>query len=97
MAKTGTFGIAPLTGSGGSGATIVTTASQTPSVIDISNASGNTLATWKSFTFVVFIGSIDIDGESFKAGTYGFENIGGLGVISYDASASGDAKIMVQS
>jgi hypothetical protein len=97
MAKTGQFGITPATsGGGGGGVVVITTAPQTPSTIDISGVAGNSLATWKSFTFVVAQGTIDIGGNTFGKGTYTYENLGGLAVISYDATASVDAKILIQ-
>ena len=70
---------------------------QIPSVNDISGVSGNTLTTWKSFTFVVFEGTIEIDGQVFQRGSYTFSNGDGvLAAISYDATASTDSKLMIQ-
>lgn len=96
MAKTGNFGITLVSSGAGAGSTIITTAIQTPSTLDISGLAGNSLATWKSFTFVVAKGTIDIGGNTFRKGTYTYENLGGLAVISYDATASIDAKILIQ-
>jgi hypothetical protein len=71
---------------------------QTPNVLDISGTAGNSAATWKSFTFVVFSGTILIDGHQFKKGSYTYSNGDGtLNAIPYDATASPDCKLMIQS
>ncbi len=96
MAKTGQFGITLATSGGGGGGGVITTAPQTPSTLDISGVAGNSLATWKSFTFVVAQGTISIGGNTFGKGTYTYENLGGLAVISYDGTTSTDTKILIQ-
>lgn len=71
------------------------TASAAPNVLDISNDSGSTLNTWKSFTFVCVAGTIDIGTETFPPGTYTFSNGKGLlDSIAYDATGSADCKII---
>jgi hypothetical protein len=96
MAKTGLFGISLSTGGGG-GAITITQAPQTPSTQNISGVAGATVATWKSFTFVIYSGTVDIGGTTFRSGTYTFNNGGGtLGSIAYDATLSGDAKLLIQ-
>ena len=81
------------------GAVTITPVNQTPSVLNISTLAGSSLATWRSFVFVVKQGTIDIGGETLPVGTYGYGNdtFGTLAAIAYDASASTDATILIQS
>jgi len=98
MAKTGLFGITTTQVGGGSGGTVtITQATQTPSTLNISSAVGNTLATWRSVTFVVAQGSCIIGGVNFGVGTYTFNNGAGLlNAISYDATGSINTKLLIQ-
>jgi hypothetical protein len=98
MAKTGQFGIMPSTsGGGGGGIVTITQLPQTPSAQDISGLAGNTLATWKTFTFVVSTGSCLIGGVSFGRGTYTYDNgAGTLNALSYDATGSTNTKLLIQ-
>jgi len=96
MAKTGLFGISTSASGGGGGTSVITTVAQKESVIDITGAVGVVQASWTSFTFVVNQGTILIDGQTFRKGTYSWSNLGGfLSGMSYDASGSIDAKIML--
>ena len=96
FAGTGNLGYNNVGGAGG-GIIIVPPVPQQGSAMDISGLAGNTINTWKSFTFVVFDGTIDIDGETFGAGTYTYGNGDGTMLpMSYDATAGIDAKIMIQ-
>ena len=93
---TGSLGKSQVGGAGGA-IIIAPPATQTPSAMDISGLSGNTLATWHSFTFVVFVGTIDIDGETFGEGTYSYGNGAGiLNAMAYDATGSSNTKLMIQ-
>jgi hypothetical protein len=84
--------------SGGITVTLGPNPTQTPTTLDISGASGNTLATWTSFTFIVNSGTILIGGVTFQPGTYTFGNgTGLLASISYDATSSSSAQIIAQS
>jgi hypothetical protein len=96
MAKgTGNLGYNLAGGSGG-GLSIITPPS-TPGSLDISLTSGSTNANWQSVTFVCFVGTIDIGGVTFNPGTYTYDNTPGtLASISYDASASTNAKLIFQ-
>ena len=67
----------------------------TPGVLNITGATGTTLSTYRSFTFICAAGTVTIDGEVFPIGTYTFSNSNGtLNSISYDASTSTDCKII---
>ncbi len=67
----------------------------TPGVLNITGATGTTLNTYRSFTFVCVAGTVTIDGEVFPIGTYTFSNNNGtLNSMSYDASTSTDCKII---
>ena len=67
----------------------------TPGVLDISGLAGTTPSTYKSFTIVCVVGTVDIQGETFPPGAYTFSNENGtLHSIAYDASASADCKII---
>lgn len=99
MAKSGQFGIVPATAGGGGGGIItITQAPQTPDAQDISGtASLATPATWKSVTFVVRQGTLLINGQSFRRGTYTFSNgAGTLNSFQYDATGSTNTKIIIQ-
>jgi hypothetical protein len=98
MAKTGLFGITPITAGGGGGGTVtITQATQTPSTLDISFTIANTLGTWRSVTFVVAQGTCIIGGVTFGVGTYTFSNGAGLlNAISYNAVGSNNTKLLIQ-
>jgi hypothetical protein len=98
MAKTGLFGITPITAGGGGGTVTITQAPQTPSTLDISGTTVlATPATWRSVTFVVVQGNCIIDGVSFGVGTYTFSNGAGLlNSFSYDATGSTNTKLLIQ-
>jgi hypothetical protein len=96
MAKTGIFGYSG-GGIGSGGGPAPVPAPQTPTVSDISGVVGMTGATFKSFTFIVFKGTILIDGFQFGRGSYSYGNGSGtLNPISYDGSGSTDAKLLIQ-
>lgn len=81
---------------GGGGSISITPINQVGATTDISGASGSTLATYRSVTFVVVQGTVDIDGVTYPEGTYTFDNetFGTLGAINYDATGSTDASIL---
>jgi hypothetical protein len=93
----GNFGYQAVTGGGGGGTVTITQAPQTPNILDIAGASGNTLATYKSFTFVVRQGTIVVGGVTLGVGTYTYSNgAGTLGAISYDATGSNNSQLLFQ-
>jgi len=97
MAIGGHLGFVSITGGGGGGGVVtITPVNQTPATTDISSSSGATPATYRSLTFVINEGSVDIDGVTYQEGTYTFGNdtFGTLASISYDASGSTDASII---
>jgi len=82
---------------GGGGAVTITPVNQTPGTLDISGtASLGTPANWRSVTFVVNEGTIDINGVTYQEGTYTFNNdtFGTLASFQFDATSSSDASIL---
>ena len=83
-------------GGGGGGVVTISPVNQTPATTNISGASGSTPATYRSVTFVINQGTVDIDGVTYQEGSYSFGNdtFGTLASISYDATGSTDASIL---
>ena len=97
MPKTGIFGYSS-SGGGGGGSVSIITPPVTPSAQNISGTVGVTLPTIKSMTFIVYAGTLLINGVSFGRGTYTYGNGSGtVNSLNFDASGSSNTVLMFQS